>query len=1242
MRLVRQVGRYEIVHEIGRGGMATVWLARQTDLDRFVALKELGAFHASDPAFAQRFLHESRVAGSLSHPNIVTVHDYFEQDGTPYIAMEYVERGSLRPHVGHMTTPQIVGVLEGILAGLGHAEASGVVHRDLKPENVMVTAEGGVKITDFGIAKATTSMQTGTFLTATGTTVGTPTYMAPEQAMAKEVGPWTDLYSVGCVAFELFTGRVPFDDTDVPMAILLHHVNDPMPAASSVDSSIEREISDWIERLVVKDPSRRTQSAAEAWDDLEEIALGLLGPRWRRARLLDREHDGDGRRPLTPASLEAAAPPVPEAAAPAEATPPPLTAVPDAVPDDDEYVTFGSDERLPAAAAPEADPRAPEAAPAAAPPPPPPSDSVVVPLPVPPAPEPTRPVPAIRESAAEPFRMPLIAGFQYLHGPLVRDEAGVSLLDNGPIVDALKERLMHSRGGSFLITGFRGVGKTTIVLRALDELQQESDGALGYLPVVLSVARPMTVDQLLFEVVRRLFEALTDSGVLDTLAPDIRHALLLAYARTSLAFKETSSRTRESTQSLSLDIGQLGAAGAAMGIVTPKLGVTRKRADTMAREASFLAYSHADVEHDFLRILALLDASSALAAPSGSRFPRLRRRRRPWRGRLVVVLDELDKLTSDPKGLAAVDALLTGLKNLLTARNVHFVFVGGPELHDAFMRDVARGNSVYESVFACHLYVPCVWQASRNLLRAVVEEPGTAGAERLNTLVDYLDFKARGIPRLLLRELNSLVRWRDGRPEIAVTELDDARVKFYADIQSAVTEFVDTAMDTDTLTMPIDQDRWRLGAYYITDWILRRGTAEFTVADILGDEATPNSLMHASPDRVEKLIGYLQAHRIVEKIWYQDASHTMIGDAAQANSYRLTPRVVGELASFARRNERERAELRGARLVRGETPEGMVAAGTPWATSAGVPRLKQGRYERGDLIGVGGVGRVYRGLDRVLNRAVAIKILAPHLLGDVTARGRWRREAEIAIQLRHDHIVRTYDVVDDGGEVAAIVMDLVEGPSLRDVIPLRTPAAVAVVGQLLSALSYAQGFGLARFDLKPENVVFQGSSRAVIVDLGLVKRTHPGSGGFNTLMQIQTRPLRLGTPAYMSPEQAVGEPVDIRSDLYCLGLVLYETIVGRHLRDLRGTPEDILSRVADPPVLVELEVSEELRAVLSRALALAPGDRFGSPDEMQTALLATPEGAASRSLEAAELLLPRDAPPTRGRLAVLPSVRSEP
>src|SRR5690242_21823231 len=200
--------------------MAAVYLARQVDLDRDVALKELSSFHAADPAFAERFVRESRVAGSMSHPNIVTVYEFLSEGGTPYIAMEYVERGSLRPFVGQTTLAQTIGVMEGALAGLAQAERRGIVHRDIKPENLMVTSDGEVKIADFGIAKALSDAG-GPHLTMPGTTVGTPAYMAPEQATAGVLGPWTDLYSIGIVAYEMTVGRAPFHDTTTPFALLL-------------------------------------------------------------------------------------------------------------------------------------------------------------------------------------------------------------------------------------------------------------------------------------------------------------------------------------------------------------------------------------------------------------------------------------------------------------------------------------------------------------------------------------------------------------------------------------------------------------------------------------------------------------------------------------------------------------------------------------------------------------------------------------------------------------------------------------------------------------------------------------------------------------------------------------------------------------------------------------------------------------------------------------------------------------
>jgi serine/threonine protein kinase len=340
-----QIGRYELVSELGRGGMAVVYLARQPDLDRLIALKELAAFGMHDPQMVHRFLREAQISASLSDPNIVTVHESFIEGGTPYIAMEYLAPGSLRPLVGRLRIDQSIAVMQDVLHGLSAAEKRGIVHRDLKPENLLLTEDGHVKIADFGIAKAVDRATTAEFQTAAGTTVGTPTYMAPEQAMGLTLTPASDLYSVGVIAYELMVGRLPFD-AESPVALLLQHVSDPPPPPLTVNPDLDPQIGAWIERLLVKEPETRTSHAGRAWDELEEIAISTLGPRWRRGATLPdpREHDEQPRGPASngdsgyltvdPARFEPGRPPVgrtedqvtfirPETPPPRVPTPPP-------------------------------------------------------------------------------------------------------------------------------------------------------------------------------------------------------------------------------------------------------------------------------------------------------------------------------------------------------------------------------------------------------------------------------------------------------------------------------------------------------------------------------------------------------------------------------------------------------------------------------------------------------------------------------------------------------------------------------------------------------------------------------------------------------------------------------------------------------------------------------------------------------------------------------------------------------
>src|ERR687889_2103529 len=216
--------RYDVGRGLGSGGMGEVFLARDRVLGRDVALKVLRRQYAGDSEFAERFLREARSAASLSHPNIVQVYDRGEtEDGTSYIAMEYVPGGTLKEQIerrGPFGASETAAVGAQITDAIGAAHERGVIHRDIKPQNVLVTASGDLKVTDFGIARAASAVTSS----ASSTVFGTVAYISPEQAMGEPVGPASDLYSLGVVLYEMLTGELPYT-ADTPLGIAMKHVN---------------------------------------------------------------------------------------------------------------------------------------------------------------------------------------------------------------------------------------------------------------------------------------------------------------------------------------------------------------------------------------------------------------------------------------------------------------------------------------------------------------------------------------------------------------------------------------------------------------------------------------------------------------------------------------------------------------------------------------------------------------------------------------------------------------------------------------------------------------------------------------------------------------------------------------------------------------------------------------------------------------------------------------------------------
>jgi len=248
--------RYRIERPLGQGGMATVYLAHDEELDRPIALKILADNLAGDATFRDRFEREARLAARLSHPNVVRVFDVGESDGRPFIVMEYVEGDTLADELvrhGPLPPARAVELALQICSGLEAAHASGLVHRDVKPRNLLLRPDGVLKIADFGIARAAES----TRVTEIGTILGTAAYLAPEQAQGLEATPAADLYSVGAVLYELLTGQVPYTATSLVELTAKQQAGPPAPIAGA-PALLELAVI----RCLEPDPSERPASAA--------------------------------------------------------------------------------------------------------------------------------------------------------------------------------------------------------------------------------------------------------------------------------------------------------------------------------------------------------------------------------------------------------------------------------------------------------------------------------------------------------------------------------------------------------------------------------------------------------------------------------------------------------------------------------------------------------------------------------------------------------------------------------------------------------------------------------------------------------------------------------------------------------------------------------------------------------------------------------------------------------------------
>ena len=308
----KQLGKYQVIAPLGEGGMAAVFKAYQAGMDRYVALKILPRHYAADPEFMARFQQEARLIANLQHPHILPVHDFGEAESYTFLVMPLVETGTLAELLRGEPLPpaRIRNVISQVGDALDYAHSRGLIHRDVKPSNILLDERGNCLLTDFGIAK----MVEGTaHITQSGAIVGTPAYMSPEQGVGQALTPASDIYSLGVVMYEMATGKAPFV-AETPMAIVIKHINEPLPPPSKVNPALPPALERVILKALAKDPKARYASAERmvqavraAIPEITELEPDTVRPGVSTTVMPERSRPG--REPVGPAAPR----PVPQA-----------------------------------------------------------------------------------------------------------------------------------------------------------------------------------------------------------------------------------------------------------------------------------------------------------------------------------------------------------------------------------------------------------------------------------------------------------------------------------------------------------------------------------------------------------------------------------------------------------------------------------------------------------------------------------------------------------------------------------------------------------------------------------------------------------------------------------------------------------------------------------------------------------------------------------------------------------------
>src|SRR5262245_36023321 len=789
--------------------------------------------------------------------------------------------------------------------------------------------------------------------------------------------------------------------------------------------------------------------------------------------------------------------------------------------------------------------------------------------------------PFARDPARYEAAIPLRRSFRYQHEPIGLNEVA-RFVGRQTEIDALAERILFSNGGAILVTGYRGVGKTSYihqVVRKLKDALPWAQGLLGEMKIVdiyINLSRPVQPGQLMHHIIRRLYDRLVEKQLFQLLDQNLKKSLTLAYRRTSVNM----------ARNMAVESGRRDNPGSSV-----RGSGTLKRSPGQNLKPALLGYDDRAAEDEIITITKRLNKGYLKPKTQWQRWKAFFRRRPNPRIRLkiVFVLDELDKLeeftvkdfgksNGTPKPI--IDLIIGSLKNLFTTSGATFIFVAGKDLQERWLEDTGSGESLYESVFSYDQYLPCLWDNVDSICDEVFDQSQDMTPYDVQVMGDfrkYLAYKGRGIPRRIIRILNEFVEWNDDYPRLVFTRQQVRRFRFFSGLQSHLQDNEKTLFGEPHEAVPEAQiDKHRLGIYSLVDWVLRYGSEEFSLTDLLNVLRRLN--VRITPQMIDHLIAVLVDTNYLEEV-RKPLNQVFIGnpEAGEEKKYRLAPRRLVEMGGSIAK------PLTGGELVLSSI----------------------GKYKVIKPIGRGGTAQVYHATDELTGRMVAVKVLSERLGNDSAIAARFEREAMVMSGLRHPNIVQLYDCGKAAGRLY-IAMEYIDGLTLDELIygrgKLSFDRAIAIAMQVAQTVHFIHQQGFVRNDIKPANIMLTASGRICLLDFGISKSADlvpQFSSNFDTLPGMI-----VGTPLFLAADQFEHHTADVRSDIYSLGMVLYQMLTGVYpleYADLHGLIQAHLHQVPPPPSSHPgLPYTVDL--VVLRCLEKDPDNRYQSMEKLHQAL----------------------------------------